>query len=123
MVNRHDTSVYGDGTQPSDPDGNNIVVFAFDARSGRADVLQHVPTHSVHVRTFSLDASGRLLAAASILPARVRRHGVEEMLPSRLSWFGVGDDGRLTLAKVQDMPPRRESMFWSRLNGSAGRPS
>lgn len=123
VVNRHDTAVYGDGAQPSDPDGNNIAVFAFDARSGRADVLQRVPTHSVHVRTFSLDAGGRLLAAASILPARVRCNGVEETLPARLSWFGVGDDGRLTLAKIQDMPPRRESIFWSRLNGSAARAS
>jgi 6-phosphogluconolactonase len=119
VVNRNDTSVYGDGNRPSDLAGNNIAVYAFDAATGTPTLLQHVPTESVHVRTFSFDASGSLLATASILPALVRQGAGVTTVPSRLSFFRVGGDGRLTLARVHDMPNRRLSMFWSHLNGDA----
>lgn len=117
VVNRHDTAVYGDGSKPSDYAGNNIAVYAFDEESGKPELLQHVLTESIHVRSFSFDASGRLLVTASILPALARRNGKVERIPSRLSFFHVGEDGRLTLAKVRDMD-NEQMMFWSRLNGS-----
>lgn len=119
VVNRHDTAVYGDGSVPSDLAGNNVAVFAFDEGGGQATPLQHVPTESVHVRTFSFDASGTLLVAASILPSLVRRDGRVERIPARLSFFRCGNDGRLTLARVRDMPNERLNQFWSHLNGDA----
>lgn len=117
IVNRHDTAVYGDGRVPSDPDGNNIAVFAFDADSGQPSLLQHAPTDSVHVRTFSFDASGGLLVAASILPAWVRRGDAVSRVPARLSFFRV-DEGRLALARVHDMDNEHLNLFWSHLSGS-----
>jgi 6-phosphogluconolactonase (cycloisomerase 2 family) len=119
VANRHDTAVYGDGSVPSDLADNSIAVFSFDAASGRAELLQTVPTDSIHVRTFSLDASAGVLAAASILPALARREdGSVARVPARLSFFRVAEDGRLTLARVQDMHNERVSLFWTRLNGS-----
>lgn len=118
VVNRHDTAVNGDGSMPSPLAGNNIAVFAFDAGTGRPELLQHVPTESVHVRTFSFDASGELLVAASILPALARRGDAVERVPARLTFFRCAPDGRLSLARVQDMDNERLNLFWSHLNGS-----
>jgi 6-phosphogluconolactonase (cycloisomerase 2 family) len=118
VVNRHDTAVYGDGSVPCDPEGNNIAAFAFDADSGQPTLLQLAPTDSVHVRTFSFDSSGDLLVAASILPAWVRRDDAVSRVPARLSFYNTGTDGRLTLARVQDMDNDRLNLFWAHLNGS-----
>ncbi len=118
VANRHDPSVYGPAGQVSDFAGNNLAVYAFDAASGRAEILQHIPTDSVHVRTFSFDQTARLLASASILPALARRAGQVERLAARLTFFRVADDGRLELARVHDMPNERTSMFWSHLDGN-----
>ncbi len=117
VVNRHDTAVYGDGGVPSILAGNNIAVFAFDAETGRPELLQHVPTESVHVRTFSFDASGDLLVTASILPALALRGDTVQRVPARLSFFRTGPDGRLTLARLQDVDNERLNLFWSHLNG------
>ena len=119
VVNRHDPSVYGDRSTPAESQGNNIAVFAFDAHTGRCELLQHAATESVHVRTFSLDSSAQLLVTASILPAPVHAGDGVATLPARLSFFRVDADGRIALARVQDMPNDRYSMFWSRLNGRA----
>lgn len=118
VANRHDPSVYGPAGQPCDYAGNNIAVYAFDAASGRAEALQYMPTESVHVRTFSFDRSARLMATASILPAISKRDGRVERVASRITFLRVADDGRLTLARVHDMPYDRSSTFWSHLDGS-----
>jgi 6-phosphogluconolactonase len=118
VANRHDPSVYGAAGQPCERGGNNLAVYAFDERSGRAELRQHIATESVHVRTFSLDQSNRILVAASILPALLQRDGILEHVPARLSFFRVADDGTLALARLHDMPNvRPRQMFWSRLNG------
>lgn len=118
VINRNDTAVYGNANEPSLYEGNNVAVYAFDEATGRPEPLQHIPTESIHVRTFSFDATGRLLVAASILPGTARVGGKLQTLPARLTFYRVGDDGRLALARVQDMPAGPSSMFWSRLNGA-----
>lgn len=118
VANRHDSSVYGDGTEPSDFAGNNVAVYRFDAETGRPEPIQHIATESVHVRTFSLDASATLLVTASILPALWRRHDTVETVPSRLTFFRVASDGQLTLAAIHDIDGGRAALFWSHLNGT-----
>ena len=118
VVNRHDTAVYGDGSVPCDLQGNNIAVFSFDAVNGQPWLLQHAPTNSVHVRTISMDASGDLLVAASILPALVRVGDTVRRVPARVTFFRVGDDGRLILLRVQEMDNDRLSLFWSHVIGT-----
>ena len=118
VVNRHDTTVYGDGSVPCDFEGNNIAVFAFDPASGQPTLVELAATHSVHVRTISLDASGNLLVAASILPALVKHDDTVSRIPARHSFFKTGTDGRLTLARVQDMDNDRLNLFWTHLGGS-----
>jgi 6-phosphogluconolactonase (cycloisomerase 2 family) len=117
VVNRNDNAVYKETEAPSSYSGNNIAVFGFDPESGHATCIQHIPTESVHVRTISLDVSGNVLVAASILPGKVMRDGVEENLPARLSCFRVDGDGRLTLVRVHDQGNEDLSLFWSHLNG------
>jgi len=119
IVNRHDTAVYEEGRRPSHHDGNNIAVFEFDPESGCATCIQHIATESIHVRTISLDVSGKLLVAASILPTRAVRNNIEEQFPARLSCFRIEDDGRLTLLRLLDQNNLRSSLFWTHLNGCA----
>ncbi|MEO7246315.1 MAG: beta-propeller fold lactonase family protein, partial [Rubrivivax sp.] len=118
VINRHDSSVYGDGREPADAASNNVAVYRFDAATGGPKLIQHIATESVHVRTFSLDASATLLVTASILPALWRHDGVVETVPARLTFFRIASDGRLSLAAVRDMGGDRAAMFWSHLNGS-----
>jgi 6-phosphogluconolactonase len=116
VVNRNDASVYGDHREPSAYEGNNIVAYSFDQTSGKPVPIQYVLTESVHVRTFSLDDESSLLVAASILPAFASREKIIEKVPAKLSFFRIGTDGKLSLAKVEEMGNQHESMFWSCLN-------
>ena len=116
VVNRNDTSVYGDPSDASEYEGNNIVVYGFDEITGEPKLIQHVLTESIHVRTFSIDDDCGLLVAASILPALARVGNKIEMIPAKLSFFQIEANGKLTLVRTHQMSNQRESMFWSRLN-------
>jgi len=47
---------------------DNLAVFAIDQNSGEPKPLQHIDGKGVQLRTFGIDASGRLLVVASIMP-------------------------------------------------------
>ena len=83
---------------------NNIAVFAIDPQTGEPTRIQNAETQSFHVRTFSLDPSGRLLVAASIDGLGVREGDSVRHVPAALSVFRVGADGRLTFVRQYDVP-------------------
>lgn len=92
---------------------NSIVVYAIDARSGEPTLLQHAETHSFHVRTFSIDPTGRLLITASIKALCRRTEGVVEPVPATLSVFRILDDGRLNFVRTIDVETPGSSMqYW-----------
>jgi len=117
------TSTLQDAAGPVDglPHDQLCGAIHFHPRGDRlyvAEAMQYIPTESVHVRTFSFDRSARLMATASILPAFSKRAGRVERVASRITFFNVADDGRLTLARAHDMPNDKLSTFWSHLDGS-----
>ena len=63
-----------------------------------------------NVATFSIDPSGRLLIAASILPMAMRDGST---LPAALVLYRIGSDGKLTFARKYDVDTGRFMQFWT----------
>jgi len=93
---------------------NGIAVFAIDERSGEPTLIQNIDGHGIHLRTFGIDPSGRLLVAASIMPLPVREaDGNIGTLTAGIAVFRIGADGRLELARKYDVETGDRQQFWS----------
>ena len=53
--------------------------------------------HGIHPRTFSLDPTGRMMAAANLQAMLVRDGDGIKTVPANLATYHVGADGRLKL--------------------------
>jgi 6-phosphogluconolactonase len=94
---------------------NTIAVFALDPAKGEPVPLQHIDAGGIHCRTFHIDPSGRLLAAAHItgLPIAASAGGGETRPgPASLALFRIADDGRLGFARKYDVEVGQRQMFW-----------
>jgi 6-phosphogluconolactonase len=96
---------------------NNIAVFAIDPATGAPELIQNAETDSLHVRTFSIDPSGKILVAGSIAGLDVRDGTDVRHVPARLSVFRIGVDGRLTLARTYDVDVANKFQWWTGLVG------
>lgn len=95
---------------------DSLVVYALDPATGEPTVVQRMHTGSIHVRTFSIDPSGRLLIAATIRPVPVRTpDGGVRLVPAALLLYRIGGDGRLTPARSYEVDTRGLLMFWTGL--------
>ena len=63
-------------------------------------------------RTFHIDPSGRMLVAAHIMGLAVRDGAAVREVPTCMSVFRVGADGRLTYARKYDVDVGNNTMFW-----------
>lgn len=92
---------------------NSIAVFALDPLSGAPKLVQTVDPLGYHVRTFTIDATGRLLVAATMVDMAVRDGGTIRHVPAGLSLFRIADDGRLTFVRKYDVTlAPGEQQFW-----------
>ncbi len=89
---------------------NNVATFAIDHASGEPTLIQNIEARTIHLRTFAIDPSGRLLIAASILPMAMRDGST---LPAALVLYRIGDDGKLTFARKYDVDTGRFMQFWT----------
>ena len=89
---------------------NNVATFAIDQVTGEPTLIQNIEAHTIHLRTFAIDPSGRLLIAASILPMAMRDGST---LPAALVLYRIGDDGKLTFARKYDVDTGRFMQFWT----------
>ena len=64
----------------------------------------------MQLRTFGIDASGRLLVAASIMPM-LRSDGTT--VPAGMTVFHIGADGALAFARKYDVEVGSSQQFWS----------
>ena len=93
---------------------NNIAVFEINNETGTPTILQHASTQSIHVRTFALDPSGRLLVAASIMALSVIEVGQTMHVPAVLSVFKVGADGTLSFLRRYDVETKGDQrQYWA----------
>jgi len=113
VTNRNSGTVDFEGKKVSNRGENNIAVFAIDQATGKPTLLQHSEAHAIHLRTFSMDASGHLLVAASILPLAVRDATTVTTLAAGLSVYRIGSDGRLDFVRKYDVDTGKFMQFWS----------
>lgn len=113
LTNRADNTVPHEGRRVFGGGENSIVVFSLDPATGEPTLLQHIDTRGIHVRTFALDPSGRMLVAASIMALPVREGAAVRTVPAGLSVFRVGADGRLDFARKYDVDTGKRTQFWS----------
>jgi 6-phosphogluconolactonase len=92
---------------------NGIAVFAIDQHTGEPTLLQNIPTHGFHPRTFSLDPSGRMLVVANLTALPVRDGDAVKTQPATLSAYRVGNDGKLSFARAYDIETGTDTQFWS----------
>jgi 6-phosphogluconolactonase len=92
---------------------NGVVVFAIDKLTGEPHLIQNIDGLGIHLRTFGIDPSGRLLVAASIMPLPIRVGDGIGMLTAGITVFRIGDDGRLTLVRKYDIDTGKGQQFWS----------
>jgi len=91
---------------------NSIAVFAINQETGEPTRIQNMDTHGIHVRTFALDPSGRILIAGNMMELAVReKDGVKTVLAS-LALFGVHADGKLEFVRKYDLNVGSRNLFW-----------
>lgn len=91
---------------------NSIVVYSIDQATGEPTPIQHAETRKIHPRTFHIDPSGRLMVVQHNLPVNVREGSEIRTLPAGLSVFRIGEDGKLTFARMYDIDVGDSLMFW-----------
>lgn len=119
VVNRADHATEVNGTKVFEGGENNIAVYAIDETSGAPTLIQHIDTEGIHVRTFALDPSGRMLIAASIITLSVAKGPRLAEVPAGLSVFRVGGDGRLKYVRRYDVETGNKMQFWMGIMGLA----
>lgn len=85
---------------------NSIAVFAIDQQTGEPTLIQSIPTQGFEPRTFSIDASGKILIVAN--------QNAHPNSPAGLSVLKIADDGKLEFVKKYDVDtvPGR-TLFWA----------
>ncbi len=98
---------------------NNIAVFSINPTTGEPTLLQHIDPQSYHIRTFSIDPSGRLMVAASINSLMVRDGNNVRQVPAAMTVFRIGDDGKLTFVRKYDVDLGGKLQWWTGFVGLA----
>jgi 6-phosphogluconolactonase (cycloisomerase 2 family) len=92
---------------------NNIAVFSINPDSGEPTLIQNADPQSFHIRTFSIDPSGRMMVAASIMDMPVRDGNNVRHVPAGLTVFRIGDDGKLTFVRKYDVELGGKFQWWA----------
>lgn len=116
-ANRADGTVEFNGKKVFAGGENSIAVFAIDQTTGEPMHIQSVDPLTHHVRTFSIDPSGRLLVAASIRDMWTRTGDNVRLAPAAMSVFRIGDDGKLELARKYDVQLNGKLQWWTGMIG------
>ena len=112
VTNRASDTVESTGRRVFAGGENSVAVFAIDPASGEPNLIQHVDTQGIHPRCFHIDPSGRLLVVAHIMGLDVRDGSLIRTVPTRLSVFRIGADGRLEFARTYDVDVGQHTMWW-----------
>jgi len=92
---------------------STIAVFAIDPETGEPRLIETADSHGAHIRTFSFDASGKILVAGSLVPLVLRQGDKVTVTPAGLSVFRVGADGKLTFVRKYDVDTGNLTQWWS----------
>ena len=108
VSNRSDIS-----NETAGPGEDDIAVYAIDASNGEPRLIQHVDAHTIHVRTFSIDSSGRLLIAAGLRSNDPPDGAGAQPIAAGLSAFRIDAAGKLEFVRKYEVETEGQLMFWS----------
>jgi 6-phosphogluconolactonase len=91
---------------------NNIAVFAINQETGEPTLIQNIDTRGIHVRTFALDPSGKILVAGNMMQLSVHDKDGVNTVPASLAVFRVRSDGKLEFARKYDLNVGSRNLFW-----------
>jgi 6-phosphogluconolactonase len=113
VTNRNQDEVDFEDRKVFNAGENNVAVFAIDEKTGEPNLIQTVEGHGIQLRTFGIDASGRLLLAASIKPLLVREGNAIKTLPAGITVYRINADGTLAFVRKHDVDTGKGQQFWS----------
>jgi 6-phosphogluconolactonase len=113
VSNRANATVEFNGKRVFRGGENNIAVFSINPNTGEPALIQNADPQSFHIRTFSIDPSGRMMTAASIADMLVRDGNNVSSVPAALTVFRIGDDGKLTFVRKYDVELGGKFQWWS----------
>ncbi len=112
-ANRADSTVEFNGKKVFAGGENSIAVFAINQTTGEPTLIQSIDPQTHHVRTFSIDPSGRLLVSASIRDMWVSDGNDVRLAPAAMSVLRIGDDGKLTFVRKYDVDLNGKFQWWA----------
>jgi len=115
MANRASGTVDFNGKKVFQGGENNIAVFSIEPKTGEPTLIQNEDPQSFHIRTFSIDPSGRILVAASIVDMNVRDGDNVRHEQAALTVFRIGEDGKLTFVRKYPVELGGKFQWWSGL--------
>jgi 6-phosphogluconolactonase (cycloisomerase 2 family) len=110
VTNRNQGEVDVEGKKVFNGGENNVAVFSIDDKTGEPKLIQTIDGHGIHLRTFGIDPSGRLLVATSIRPMPLRDG---KTLTTGIMVYRIGGDGRLEFVRKYDVDTAKGQQFWS----------
>jgi 6-phosphogluconolactonase len=113
LTNRNQDEVELRGDRVFNGGENNVAVFSLDAKTGEPNLIQTTQGHGIHLRTFGIDPSGRLLVAASIRPLVVRDGDTIRTLTAGIMVYRIAGDGTLAFVRKYNVDAARGQQFWS----------
>jgi len=112
-ANRADGTVELGGKRVFAGGENSIAVFAIDQTTGEPRRIHSADPLTHHVRTFSIDPSGRLLVAGSIRDMWIRDGSGVRLASAGLSVFRIAADGKLELVRKYDVELNGKLQWWT----------
>lgn len=112
LANRASGTVHFQGKPVFAGGENSIAVFAINQDTGEPTLIQNMDTHGIHVRTFALDPSGRILVAGNMMEMAVREKDGMKTVPASLAVFRVHGDGKLEFVRKYDLNVGNRNLFW-----------
>jgi hypothetical protein len=93
---------------------NAVAVFGIDESTGEPTLIQNADGHANYLRTFGIDASGKLLVTASVWPMPVREGTDITTVPAAIGMFRIGGDGKLEFVRKYDIDATAQrQQFWA----------
>jgi 6-phosphogluconolactonase (cycloisomerase 2 family) len=93
---------------------NSVAVFAIDQITGEPTLIQNADARANYLRTFGIDASGRILVTASVWPMPMRDGADITTLPAAISMFRIGGGGKLEFVRKYDVDATaQKQQFWA----------
>jgi DNA-binding beta-propeller fold protein YncE len=113
VSNRANATVDFNGKRVFRGGENNIAVFSIDQSTGEPTLIQNADSQSFHVRTFSIDPSGKIMVAASIAGIGLREGDDVRNVPAALTVFRILDDGKLQFVRKLDVDVGGKFQWWT----------